>query len=110
MGAWPEREAPAEIFASVNITVEKGMDSSIPFSFALSILLRSQKAPSVARPPGILIVDAISVDCLKRLSDHASSTPRIMLMRRKLLQKIGRILTSIGSVRASLSFPEGAVC
>jgi len=32
MGAWPEREAPAEIFASVNITVEKGMDSSIPFS------------------------------------------------------------------------------
>ncbi len=33
MGAWPEREAPAEIFASADITVEKGMDSSIPFSF-----------------------------------------------------------------------------
>jgi hypothetical protein len=33
MGAWPEREAPAEIFAPADITVEKGMDSSIPFSF-----------------------------------------------------------------------------
>ena len=35
MGAWPEREAPAERIASVVLAVEKGMDSSIPFSVAL---------------------------------------------------------------------------
>ena len=35
MGAWPEREAPAERIASVVLAVEKGMDSSIPLSVAL---------------------------------------------------------------------------
>ena len=40
MGAWPEREAPAERIASVVLAVEKGMDSSIPFSVALYFFFR----------------------------------------------------------------------
>jgi hypothetical protein len=40
MGAWPEREAPAERTASVVLAVEKGMDSSIPFSVALCFFFR----------------------------------------------------------------------
>jgi len=42
MGAWPEREAPAERIASVVLAVEKGMDSSIPFSVALCFFLLSR--------------------------------------------------------------------
>jgi len=38
MGAWPEREAPAEKLASAFFTVEKGMDSSIPFSLRCEFL------------------------------------------------------------------------
>lgn len=32
MGAWPEREAPAEKLASADFTVERGNDSSFPLS------------------------------------------------------------------------------
>lgn len=44
MGAWPEREAPAERIASVVLAVEKGMDSSIPFSVALYFFSTTENA------------------------------------------------------------------
>ena len=44
MGAWPEREAPAERIASVVLAVEKGMDSSIPFSVALCFFRHCMKS------------------------------------------------------------------
>jgi len=50
MGAWPEREAPAERIASVVLAVEKGMDSSIPFSVALCFFLRAAKPDEDAVP------------------------------------------------------------
>ena len=52
MGAWPEREAPAEKFASASFTVEKGMDSSIPFSFSRLQQQTIRDSPEFRRLPG----------------------------------------------------------
>jgi hypothetical protein len=41
MGAWPEREAPAEKCASAFFAVEREMDSSISLSVALCFFLRA---------------------------------------------------------------------
>lgn len=62
MGAWPEREAPAERFASANFTVEKGMDSSIPFSFLPDPAQQTRDSPVSRHLPGYGSAEFINMD------------------------------------------------
>jgi hypothetical protein len=72
MGAWPEREAPAERIASVILPVEKGMDSSIPFSVARCFFFRVVTHDEVAVPE----------HCIPRADSLTPSSAMITSVRR----------------------------
>jgi hypothetical protein len=75
MGAWPEREAPAERIASVVLAVEKGMDSSIPFSVALCFFLRA-----ITQHENVVSIEPLHSQMHASFGDHIISDDHLSTM------------------------------